>query len=96
MPKFIAKPLGLNIKNLKIHVSGIPYIVILKIKNNALDSTYCVPLGWPWLKDAKVIHDWGSNIIIIQGTNIVIIIHVTKKLGIETKQPKVFSLLWFS
>jgi hypothetical protein len=55
-----------------------------------------VPLGWPWLKDAKVIHDWGSNIIIIQGTNIVIIIHVTKKLGIETKQPKVFSLLWFS
>jgi hypothetical protein len=22
-------------------------------------------LGWPWFKDVKVAHDWGSNTIMI-------------------------------
>ncbi len=34
-------------------------------------------------------HDWGNNIIIIQGTGIVKTIHVTKKLGAPTKPSKV-------
>jgi hypothetical protein len=41
-----------------------------------------------WLRDAKVFHDWGNNIIIIQRTNIIKIIHVTKKLGAPTKHPE--------
>jgi hypothetical protein len=46
-------------------------------------------LGCPWLKDAIVFHDWGNNIIIIQGVGIVRTILVTKKLGTPTKCPKV-------
>jgi hypothetical protein len=34
-------------------------------------------------------HDLGNNIIIIQGTGTIRIIHVTKKLGAPTKCPKV-------
>jgi hypothetical protein len=34
-------------------------------------------------------HDWGKNIIIIQGTDIIRTIHVAKKLGAPTKCPKI-------
>ncbi len=46
-------------------------------------------LGRPWLKDAKVAHDWGSNIVTIQGNGTVRTIIVTKHLGGEVKRPKV-------
>jgi hypothetical protein len=46
-------------------------------------------LGRPWLKDAKVTHDWGNNVIIVQGNGIVKTILVNKKLGAETKRPQV-------
>jgi hypothetical protein len=46
-------------------------------------------LTCPWLKDVKRSHDCGTNIVIIQGTNIVITILVTKKLGAQTKRPKI-------
>jgi hypothetical protein len=38
------------------------------------------------LRDVKVFHDYGNNIIIIQGVDIVKTIHVTKKLGTPTKR----------
>jgi hypothetical protein len=34
-------------------------------------------LSHPWLRDAKVSHDWGNNTIIIQKAGIVKTIHVT-------------------
>jgi hypothetical protein len=34
-----------------------------------------------------VSHDWGTNIVTIQGTSIVRTIHVMKKLGVQTKRP---------
>ncbi len=46
-------------------------------------------LGRPWLKDAKVAHYWGSNIVTIQGNGTVRTIIVTKQLGGEVKRPKV-------
>jgi hypothetical protein len=46
-------------------------------------------LGCPWLKDAKVSHDWGTNIVTIQGICTIRTIHITKKLGVQTKRPKV-------
>jgi hypothetical protein len=74
----IVKSLSL-IKDLKIHVHGITYtITIIVIKNNVLNSTHSMFLGQPWLKDAKVAHNWGNNTIIIQETNIVRIIPLTK------------------
>jgi hypothetical protein len=43
-------------------------------------------LGRPWLKDAKVSHDWGTNIVTIQGISTMKTIFVTKKLCVRTKR----------
>jgi hypothetical protein len=84
----IAKPLSL-IKDRKFFVHGIPYVVIFTmIQSSVLDSNYSMLLGHPWLKDVKVSHDWGNNTIIIQRTDIVKTIPITKKLGAPTKCPK--------
>jgi hypothetical protein len=37
--------------------------------------------GRPWLRDAKVTHDWGNNVIIAQGNGTVRTISINKKLG---------------
>jgi hypothetical protein len=51
------KPVGL-IKDLKIYVYGIPYIITFIIfQNTVVDSSYSMLLGRPWLRDAKVAHD---------------------------------------
>jgi hypothetical protein len=61
--QIIAKPLGL-IRDLKIFVHGIPYMITFTIiNNNVLDSNYLMLLGRPWLRDAKVSHNWRTNII---------------------------------
>jgi len=46
-------------------------------------------LRCPWLKDAKVSHNWGNNTITIQGMGTIRTIPITKKLGAPTKRPKV-------
>jgi hypothetical protein len=46
-------------------------------------------LGRPWLRDVKVTHDWGNNVITIQGNGIVITVSINKKLGVETRRPQV-------
>jgi hypothetical protein len=61
----IAKPLGL-IRDLKIFVHGIPYMVtFIVINSNVLNSSYSTLLGHPWLRNAKVSHNWGTNIVTI-------------------------------
>jgi hypothetical protein len=42
-------------------------------------------LNHPWLRDAKIYRDYGSNIITIQGIGTIKTRHVTKKLEISTK-----------
>ncbi len=84
----ITKSLSL-IKDLKIHVHGIPYtITIIVIKNNVLNFTHFMLVGWPWSKDAKGAHNWGNNTITIQETNIVKL-YLSPKARIETKWFKV-------
>jgi hypothetical protein len=51
-----------------------------------VDSSYSTLLGRPWLKDVKMAHDWGNNIVTIQGNEIVRTIIVTKHLGGEVKK----------
>jgi hypothetical protein len=46
-------------------------------------------LGRPWLRDAKVTHDWGNNVFIVQSNGVIIIILVNKKLGANTKRPQI-------
>jgi hypothetical protein len=53
----MTKPLKI-IRNLKIHIHGIPYIAtFIVLKNSVVDSNYSMLLGRPWLRDAKVTHD---------------------------------------
>jgi len=78
------------IRDLKIYVHGIPYIVTFTIlQNNVVDFNYSMLLGRPWLKDVKVAHDWGSNIVTIQRNGTIRTIIVTKHLGGEVKRPEV-------
>jgi hypothetical protein len=83
------KPVGL-IRDLKIYVHDIPYITtFIVLQKNVVDSSYSMLLGRPWLRDAKMAHDWGNNTITIQGNGTIITIIVTKRLGGEVKRPKV-------
>jgi hypothetical protein len=85
----MTKPLGI-IKNLKIHIHGIPYVATFTIwQNNVVDSSYSMLLKRPWFKDVKVTHDWGNNVIIVQGNGIFKTIVINKKLGAKTKRPQI-------
>jgi hypothetical protein len=60
------------IRDLKIYVHGIRYITTFTIlHNNVIDFSYSMLLGKPWLRDAKVAHDRGSNIVTIQRNGII-------------------------
>jgi len=62
----MTRPLGI-IRNLKIHIHGIPYVAtFIILQNNVVDSSYSMLLGRPWLRNAKVTHDWGNNVIIFK------------------------------
>jgi len=87
--QIITKPLGL-IRDLKIFVHGIPCtITFIVIDSSVINFSYSMLLRCPWLKNAKVSHNWGTNIITIQGTTTVKTIPITKKLGAQTKRLKV-------
>jgi hypothetical protein len=61
------KLMGL-IKDLKIYVHGIPYITTFTIlQNSVVDSSSSMLLERPWLREVKMAHDWGNNIVTIQG-----------------------------
>jgi hypothetical protein len=50
------------------------------MKNNVLDANYSILLDRLWLRNAKVSHDWGTNLITNEDKGIVISIVVTKRL----------------
>jgi hypothetical protein len=53
----VTRPLGI-IRNLNIHIHGIPYMVtFIILKNNVVDSNYFMLQKRPWLRDAKITHD---------------------------------------
>ncbi len=80
------KPMGL-IKDLKIYVHDIPYIITFTILHNSVvNSNYSMLLGRQWLRYVKVAHDWGSNIVTIHSRGT---ITITKCLGGEIRRPKV-------
>ncbi len=51
-----------------------------------VDFSYSMLLKRLWFKNAKVTHDWGNNVITIQGNGMVITISINKKLGAKTKR----------
>jgi hypothetical protein len=75
---------------MKVFVHGIPStITFIVINNNVLDFSYSMLLRRPWMRDAKVSHNRGINIVTIQGTNTIKTIHVIKELGVQTKRLKI-------
>jgi hypothetical protein len=58
-------------------------------QNSVVDFSYSILLERPWLKNDKMAHDWGSNIITIQGNGTIRTIIVTKHLGSEVGRLKV-------
>ncbi len=83
------KPMKL-IKDMKIYVHEIFYITTFTIlQNSVVDSSYSMLLGRPWLRDAKVAHDWGNNTITIQGNWTIWTITITKHLGSEVRRLEV-------
>jgi hypothetical protein len=86
----MTRPLGI-ITYLKIHIHGIPYIAtFIVMKYSVVDFSYYMLLGRLWFKDAKVTHDWGNNVIIVQGNGTIRTISVNKKLGAKIRRPQVF------
>lgn len=81
----ITSPIGL-IEDLKIHIPRIPYITTFTImKNNVLHFSYSMLLNRPWLSNVRIIHDWGNNLITIEGNGIVRTIAITIHLSSNTK-----------
>jgi len=79
------KPMGF-IRALKMYVHNIPYVTMfIVLQNNVVDFSYSMLLGRPWLRDAKMAHDWGKNIVTIQGNETIKTIIVTKCLGGEVR-----------
>jgi hypothetical protein len=75
----MTRPLRI-IKNLKIHLHGIPYIsTFIVLKNSVADICFSMLLRRPLLKNAKVTHDWGNNINIVQGNGTIITILTRNK-----------------
>ncbi len=82
------KPLGI-IPNIRIRIHGIPYIVTFIVMNNKIvDPTYSMLLGRPWLWDAKVVHDWGTNMVTIKGNGTIKIISISKYLNGNIRRPQ--------
>jgi hypothetical protein len=78
------------VEDLKIQIHGIPYTTTFTVmKNNVLDFNYSMLLGRPWLHNAHVTHDWGNNIITIEGNGTMQTISITKHLDSNTKRPEV-------
>ncbi len=64
-----------------IHIHGILCVVTFVImKENVLDANYSILLDRPWLRDAKISHDWGINLITNEDKGTIINIVVTKRL----------------
>jgi hypothetical protein len=77
------------IRYMKIYVHGIPYIITFVVfQNSVVDSSYSMLLERQCLRDVKVAHDWGSNIVTIQGNETIKTITITKHLGGEARRLK--------
>ena len=83
----IPKPTGL-LRDVKIHIHGIPYIVTLTVIDcQTIKSDYSMLLGRPWLRNAKVIHDWANDQVQIMGNGTVKIVKINRQLGYEAVTP---------
>ena len=85
--KTIAKPTGL-LRDVKIHIHGIPYIVTLTVIDcQTIKSDYSMLLGRPWLRNAKVIHNWANDQVQSMGNGPVKTVKINREFGYEAVTP---------
>jgi hypothetical protein len=65
------------------------------MKNNVLDASYFMLIGHPWLHNAKVTHDWGNNLITIDGNGFMRTIVMNTNLDSNMKWLKVLFGYYF-
>ena len=85
----IPKPTGL-LRDVKIHIHGIPYIVTLTIIDcQTIKSDYSMLFGRPWLfgRNAKVIHDWANDQVQIMENGTIKTVKINRQLGYEAMTP---------
>ena len=83
----LVQPLGL-LRDITIFIHGIPYIIILTVIScKDVNSAYTLLLGRPWLRDARVIHDWANDNIQIMGNGTTRTVRINRALGFETITP---------
>ncbi len=57
--------------------------MFIVLQNSVMDVNYSMLLMRPWLRDAKITHDWGNNIMTNQRNGTVKTMMVTyKHLGV--------------
>ena len=79
----LAQPKGL-IRDVKIHIHGIPYIVtLIVIGCSTVKLNYRMLLGRPWLRHAN----WGNNEVQIMGNGTIKTIKINHQLGYEAVTP---------
>ncbi len=77
------------IKDLNI-IHGIPYVMTFAtMKNNVLDASYFMLIGHPWLHNVKDTHDWGNNLVTVDGNGIMHTIVMNTNLDSNMKWLKV-------
>jgi len=59
------------------------------MKVNVLDASYFMLIGHPWLHNVKVTHDWGNNLVTIDGNGIMHTIVMNTNLDSNMKWLKV-------
>jgi len=59
------------------------------MKNNVLDASYFMLIGHPWLHNVKDTHDWGNNLVIVDGNGIMHTIVMNTNLDSNMKWLKV-------
>jgi hypothetical protein len=75
---------------------GIPYVApFIVLHNNVVDFNHSILLGRPWLKDAKIAHDWGNNMVTIKGNKTIKTIVVAKIWVVMLSNLKYFCVLIF-
>lgn len=79
------------IPDVRISMHGILFkIALTVIKSKVVNNAYCMLLGQPWLVAAKVTHDWGSHVVIINGNGTVRSIQVNFQ---ASPRPKLLEVL---
>lgn len=71
------------------HPQYLDIVTFMIMNYKVVDRTYSILLGYPWLWDAKIIHDQGTNMVMIEGNGAIKNIVISKQLNGYVKRSNV-------